>query len=782
MLVYYVPKDIDMQNETEYSGISISVKELAAMIASGEGGSSFAYRAELGRNVHSQRQAELKRKHPDFNGEYQISFRFKFGKLEITVKGRPDAVYDENGITVVEEIKTLLNRKDAFDSHSPETLDYFRTQLDIYCYLMKLLGKEPLKARMYLVNLSESGGERILDYEPDFGTIALRLERAFSRIISHSQRREHHHLNLKHFTTVMRFPFPKLRPYQKQMMDEAAAAVQTGGRLMLSAPTGIGKTAGVLFPAIKEAFNMDKRIYFATSKTTQRLIVADFIQRMKLKDAPFSALFLNARAKMCPENKEVCEWEQCPYMADFNDKMTRSGLIDELYNGAVFDGESIYNRVTPLKMCPFAVSLQMAEQADLIVGDYNYVFDPRIFLRRIFANGAASDFVLIVDEAHNLPDRVRNYYSPEIVAEEVELMLANIKGKSYRNEFHRNVASLLRSIINQLHKHNTEEGAVELNLEEWGELYDQTEKALMEYFLTQAEFGGVDGSDPLLKFLRDLSWFCKTAQLGDGIGCLNLPQERRLKIVCLDPGIRIKDTMASFHSVIAMSATLEPAEFFSRMLGLYENANAVNLPYPFPCQNRTIRIEAGISTLFKFRSRFKEKVAEVIDNTYERTPGGYFVFFPSYAYMQEVAQHINSPHIMQEAEMTEQSRMEYLNQVAEGDKIFLAVMGGIFSEGVDYPGMLSGVIIVGPGLPLYCIETELIRDYFQRIYNRGFEYAYIFPGMNRVIQAAGRLIRSEYDQGSITLIGARFVQEPYRSLIPRDWYIESVEELVDNKL
>lgn len=752
------------------------MKELAALISPGEGGSSFGYRAEMGRNAHLHRQTILRRQYPDFDGEYQISYHFEFSGTAIVLRGRPDAVYRDGEYLMVEEIKSVLTSAEAFQHYTIAALDNFRTQLDLYLYLLRLEGKTDLKGRLHLINLAESGGEKTFDYIPDFSRTALALETVFSRILSENERRKNHHLDLQYAAEALDFPFTEYRPYQKRMSDDVASIVESGGRLLLSAPTGIGKTVGVLYPALKTAFKLDKKLYFATSKTTQRLIVRDLVDKFKQKSAPFSALFLTARAKICPTQAEICDWDTCPYIDGFAEKMLRFSFIEEMFEGAVFDGEAICRKVLPVKMCPFAVSLALSEFADLIVGDYNYIFDPRIMMRRIFSEGGADKYILIVDEAHNLPDRIRNCYSPEIAYGDVELLLASLKGKASQWTFHKNSAHFLRNLIKILHGLSGETRPVELSLSDWNALLEEAETLIMQYNLSPSGMN-FDKSDPLLKFLYDFTWFAKTAGLGDGIAFLYDKTKRLLKAVCLDPGLRLKEMMDSFHSVIAMSATLAPGGFFSEMLGLYDTASSLNLPNPFPAENRQIRIIPEVSTLFKFRSRFVPRIAEIIDGIYTENPGGYFVFFPSYAYMRETAQLIKSPVILQQSEMDEDSRTEFLRQVAEGGKLFLAVLGGVFAEGVDYPGQLAGVIVVGPGLPLYCAETEMMREYFDRQYGRGFEYAYVYPGMNRVIQAAGRLIRSETDRGSITLICSRFLQEPYRSLIPRDWYVEGVEEL-----
>jgi DNA excision repair protein ERCC-2 len=739
---------------------------------------AFSLRAGLGREEHRKRQDAIRKNSPNFDGEFGLSYEFHTGSYTIILRGRPDAVYSEMDFTIVEEIKTLAINESAFNELDLDSLLNFRAQLDLYCYILHLQGKERIKGRLFLVNLS-AVGERVFDYEPDFGGIAYAIERALSRLLSEIERRKRRKEDLQSAISAMTFPYLSLRPYQKEMMDFVAGTVESGGRLMLSAPTGSGKTAGVLFPALVEALKAGKKVYFATARGTQRAIVRDFLARLRTQNAPFSVLFLTARAKLCPRGVEECDWDFCEYKVDFTRKFEGTGLTLEMEEGAMITGEEIAQRVTPVKLCPFAVTLKLAEKADIIVGDYNYVFDPRITIRKLFAEGGAEDWILIIDEAHNLPDRARGYYSPEVTAEEVEILLAGLKGKSYNEKLFKALCSHLRRILKLYHRQQAEQSAIiELNRDEITALGEETESLLMRYILQGAEFGAVNSSDAIVKFLYDFSRFCNIFLLGpDGFATVYLPEKRSLKIHCLDPGLRLKETMEEFYSVIAMSATLEPRDFFANMLGFYETAQAESLPYPFPTENRRIRIISEVSTKYQFRARFSKRIAEIIDEVFKDEPGGYFVFFPSFAFMREVSNHIKSPFIAQNSGMTDDARWDFLLEVKTGGKLYLAVLGGIFAEGVDYPGQLTGVMVVGPGLPLYCLETELQRGYFDEVYGQGFEYAYVFPGMNRVIQAAGRLIRSETDRGTITLIDARFLQEPYRSLIPGDWYIEEVEEL-----
>lgn len=770
--------------DTAYSRVSISVKELANAIVPGEGaGTRFRLRADLGRNEHRKRQDFIRRHHPEFNGEYQVSHVFSLGGWNITVRGRPDAVYRENQALVVEEIKTLASAREPFSLSSIETFPSFQAQLDIYCHLLKLAENTIIKGRLHLINIADMG-EKDLDYAPNYSIIAHSLDNALSRLAAEAERKRQHHLNLQKAAGETIFPYPAMRLPQERMLDAVSAVVESGDRLMLSAPTGSGKTAGVLFPALMESFRTGRRVFFATSRTTQRHIVRDFVSRMKDSGVPFSALFFTARSKICPLKLETCQPEECAYAADYQSKFVRCGLLSELYDGAALDGEEIRQRVSPLMLCPFFTMLELAEAADLVVGDYNYVFDPSVRLRNLFDEGGAAEFVLIVDEAHSLPGRVRDRYSPELSAPVVEELLAGLKAKSYADRLFKELAKFLRAVLKFIHHHaELELDKTGLSLDTLNELNRLSESLMMAFCLEMAKFGVDISSHPVLSFLREFEWFCKVANMGpEGFAPIYHPDERRLKIACLDSGPVLQAAMASFHSVIAMSATLHPPEFFRSLIGWPESAEILVLPYPFPQENRLIVIAASVSTRYNVRSRFHRKIAEIVDTVYSSRPGGYFCFFPSFAYLQAVEAFIESPCAAQDSAMTEGARNGFLRQVAEGGKIFLAVMGGIFAEGVDYPGQLCGVMVVGPGLPMYCAEIELQRRYFDRIHDAGFEYAYAYPGMNRVVQAAGRLIRSETDRGVIILIGARFTQEPYRSLLPRDWYVEHPGELIAKDL
>ena len=610
------------------------------------------------------------------------------------------------------------------------------------------------------------------------------MSKVFAQSVVEAERRRQHSQNLIDYAETAEFPYPNVRPHQHRMMDEVSAAADAGGRLLLSAPTGSGKTAGTLFPALMNAFRTGKKVYFATARTTQRHIVAEFVNLLKEKGAPFSTLFITARQKICPPDEETCIWNDCKWMNDFEEKFNKCGLIGEMEDGAVLSGDDIADRVIPLKICPFAAQVILEEKADFLVGDYNYVFDPSAMLRNVFGDGGSGDFTLIIDEAHNLPSRIRERFSPSIAQDEIAELFETIRGKSFTGNLHKRIASFLRSLLKLLNRFTGEYADTEFDPLETEKMAETADRLLFEYFLYKAKYSDTERDDPILKFLKSALWFFHVAQLGpDGFSTLYNPTENRLTYLCLDSAKILRPQIAEFGAAIAMSATLSPAEYFLSVLGLPDYTETLTLPSPFPSENRGIFIAANVSTKYRVRNRFLKQTASIIETVYKAHPGGYFVYFPSFKYMEDTALFIKSPFKAQTSGMAESERSAFMGEILNGgEMLYLGVMGGIFAEGVDFPGRLCGVMIVGPGLPTFSAETELQKRYYDEVYGRGFDYAYNYPGMNRVIQASGRLIRSETDVGVIVLIGSRFTQEPYRSLLPRDWYADDPSELIARDL
>jgi DNA excision repair protein ERCC-2 len=430
-----------------------------------------------------------------------------------------------------------------------------------------------------------------------------------------------------------------------------------------------------------------------------------------------------------------------------------------------------------------------------VVCDYNYVFDPTVFLRRFFLEQKYDDTILIIDEAHNLYQRGRAYYSPELKRSNIRFLIAraNDSGKPMLRE----IAEVLEGLdgyFSQLVEYGREqfEGMpkfpVKIDLGFFDEEKEGLESAMVRYFLHKKTEHLSVPRDPFEAFYHEFNSFYSVLQLqGEEFSHLYDAENGAhvLKILCKDPSRFLGQRMQGFYATIAMSATLVPPEFFRDVLGFDRDATRlVSFPSPFPQENRKILVVPRFSTTYRLRGRFYERAARTVEEIVSTKKGNYFVFFPSFEYLQAVADYVSPPGfvvVRQERNMSERDRAEVLEGLTEGGRnhVILAVQGGIFAEGVDYPGeMLIGAIVVGPGLPRYDFEQELMREYFQERYGAGFEYAYLYPGMNRVVQSAGRVIRTESDRGIIALLGTRFARPEYYSLFPRDWYVYSPKELI----
>ena len=438
------------------------------------------------------------------------------------------------------------------------------------------------------------------------------------------------------------------------------------------------------------------------------------------------------------------------------------------------------------------MALIEAEQTDVIVCDYNYVFDPQVYFRRFFQDADYSNAILIIDEAHNLVQRAMDYYSPSLSRRQVGELRNNLRhvGPSLAKElrgFLERIEDFFRSQARPKGDEYTQLDESEVSRDKYlmpspreffEELKPDFNNLTMRYLLDKTTSGRVIPDDPVDEFFSAFGQFCAVLALeGDEFSYVfDTTDGESLKIVCKDPSRQLTQRLDGFHSVIAMSATLEPMEFYRQMLGFdTERTDQASFPSPFPKENRRIIVVPTVSTTYRVRAAHYEKIAGIIATTAAARLGNYMALFPSYDFMRGVAAKLPEGHWelhVQEPRMTEQQRQALVDALAQPQppKLVFAVQGGLFAEGIDYPGeTLSGVIVVSPALPQVSFERELMRQYYDKRYGKGFEFAYLYPGMNRVIQSVGRLIRSETDRGVAVLVCQRFAQPQYSTLFPPDW-------------
>jgi len=776
--------------------ISLSVRDLIQPGAPRQVLSSFPLpqRGILGRQAQTNVQQHKSRRFGLFHTEYTVHHDYLYNGYTFSVQGRIDGVYQLRNRVEIEEIKSVIltaaEFKNVAITHFPEFIE----QVLIYAYLLQdeLKGKE-VAAFLILVNLI-SNAKRSFPVTYSRPDVERLLLNRFAGIISGIEREEMELLQRRDELRRIDFSLPEKRPQQEQMMQLLSDCLENERHLMASAPTGTGKTAAALLPAIQFAYVRRKKIFFVTSKTTQQRMVEQTLLPLAEQHFDLRVLYLRAAEKMCANDIFFCHEAYCPYARDFQERVLASNVVDELLTERTLTPELIYQKAVDKTLCPFEVSMECSTHVDIIVGDYNYVFDPAVYLRRLFQKKDYSDWILIVDEAHNLYTRGMEYLSPALSREKIQ-SLAGLCGKR-RDKTHQSLHKALTDLLSLMQELHTEGEVyhpeeqyfkVELNVQKWEDTQLLMEAAFLQYLIYKIRKRIMIMDDPIEALYYQLRRFVQVAQFRERafVPFYDALDGGILKIQCCDPSLYLGQRIDGFHSVIAMSATLDPIRFYQDVLGFTtDRTELLQLDSPFPAGNRKVVILPHISARYKDRPRSYPAIAGVIEKTIALHPGNYLVFFPSFDFVQHVNLFLNRlpfDKIIQRPGMKDEDREQVLRKLKDVTEphLLLAVMGGIFSEGVDFYGdMAIGVIIVSPGLPQVNYERELLREYYEERNGQGFDYAYIYPGINKVIQAVGRLIRSATDRGIVVLIDERFAEERYQELLPGYWFKNAGDVLI----
>ncbi len=775
--------------------ITLSVRDLLHTASRQQTISSFPLpqRGMLGRQAQVKVQQHKDRSFGLFHKEYSVQREYQYQDYTFTVQGRIDGLYRLKNRAEIEEIKSVVLRSAEFKNLQIEHYPEFKEQVLFYAYLLQdeLDGLEVFPY-LILVNLINDA-KRTFQIDFKRTIVEQLLQQRFASIIQNIEKEEAELEERRKKLTEISFGLSEKRPQQQQMMEQVTDVLQNSFHLMASAPTGTGKTAAALFPAIQYSFVNSKKIFFVTSKTTQQNIVFETVGPLIEQGLGLHVLFLRASEKMCANDVYFCHEAFCPYIQNYQERCLDRNVLSELLENSMLTPEIIYAKGSAYTLCPFELSLDLSQFCDVLVGDYNYVFDPAVYLRRLFSRKDYADWVLIIDEAHNLYDRGMGYLSPEIRFERVKNLL--VQTGKYKTK----VYQLLNKALHEMEQLFTDlnlEGRTqysgqqyflaEINAAAWQSALEVYEAAFIKYLIHKVKKRILLIDDPLEKFFYELRRFVQVARIQDRafVPFYNAEDNGILKIQCCDPSHYLGGRIDGFHSVLAMSATLDPISFYQEVLGFQEyRTNTMELDSPFPAEHRKIIIVPNISTRFKDRVQNAPAIAEIIRNTIKIHSGNYLAFFPSFNFLQQVnlfLGNLQSEKIIQKPGMKDEDRRQVLDELEKSDNphLLLAVMGGIFSEGVDYAGnMAEGVIIISPALPQINYERELLRNYYDEQKEMGFDYAYIYPGMNKVIQSVGRLIRSAADKGIVLLIGERFSDDQYNSVLPEYWF-ESAGDVV----
>ena len=547
-------------------------------------------------------------------------------------------------------------------------------------------------------------------------------------------------------------------------------------RLFIQAPTGIGKTLSTIFPAV-QAMGAGKasKVFYLTAKTITRTVAEEAFRILRSRGLVFTAVTITAKEKLCPMEKTECNPEACPYAKGHFDRVNEA-VFDILHLEQEMDRETVLRYAEKYRVCPFEFCLDISSWTDGIICDYNYVFDPNVRLKRYFADGASGDYLFLVDEAHNLVSRAREMYSASVYKEDFLEVKRIIKGKSPRLE-------------RQLDRCNKLLLSMKRECGDWQLLEDVTGLAAgimtafsyMETFME--EFPEFPERETVLDFYFCLRDFLNIYEELDGH--YQIYEENRedgsflVRLFCVDPSRLLSRCMDQGASTILFSATLLPVRYYKTLLSGNQEDYAVYVNSPFPEENRLLMVAEDVSSRYTRRSPSEyRKVADYIRIVTQSRPGNYMVFFPSYQYMGEIEEileeePLEADLLVQGQGMGEAEKTEFLEEFEKERSHSLAafcVMGGVFSEGIDLKEeRLIGVIVVGTGLPMVCAEQEVLKGYFDETEEKGFDFSYQYPGMNKVLQAAGRVIRTPEDRGVILLLDDRFLRRDHLELFPREW-------------
>ncbi len=600
---------------------------------------------------------------------------------------------------------------------------------------------------------------------------------------------------------ALAFPFA-YRPGQRELAVAAYRVLAKGGRFFVAAPTGIGKTISVLFPALKAlAHGKVERIFYLTARTVGRAIAQKTLAELRERQLKVRTLTLTAKEKICVRAGQPCDAQTCPLAVGYYDRV--KSAVRESLELEDISRTGLETVARKHQVCPFELSLDVSIWADVVICDYNYVFDPQVYLRRHF-DAERGPYAFLVDEAHNLVDRGREMFSAELDGREILDVKRAIKQGVPRcakalTKLHSAMRHLANPVAPPHEAAEASDARVELNLFPAQTTVPTGTKngitttcklpenlvPLLEAAMKEAETWLVQNTpaafrDDLLGLYFRLHSFRRTAGFYDErfVSIIQSAPGLKMRLFCLDPSRLLGQALARGKAAILFSATLTPLEYYRDLLGGTPEDPMLQFGSPFPCENLAVLVHDRIQTHFKGRAESIGDVVSAIASVVQGRRGNYLAYFPSYQYLNAVREKFEACNLpvqtlVQRPGMTETERDDFLEAFTaehSGTLVGFAVMGGVFGEGIDLVGeRLIGVVVVGVGLPQLCAERDLIRDYFQPQNSMGFEYAYTFPGMNRVLQAVGRVIRSERDRGVALLIDARFNELRYRRLFPAWW-------------
>lgn len=759
--------------------IRISVRNLVEFILRGgdldnrRGKRAEREAMQAGSRIHRKLQ---RRMGAGYQAEVPLKYQVPMEGFDCVVEGRADGIFVEDDLVTIDEIKGSYRDLALLQ----EPVEVHKAQAMCYAYMYAVRQDLPkIQVRMTYCNL-ETEDLRYFRFSYD----KKELEDWFGRLMREYEKWARFQADWRNTRQEsirpLEFPFP-YREGQKDLAYGVYRTIARKKRLFIQAPTGVGKTMSAVFPAVKAmGEGLGEKLFYLTAKTITRTVAEETFGILRRKGLRLKSVTLTAKEKLCICQETDCNPEHCPYALGHYDRVN-----DAVYS-LLTEGPDDLNRETLLswadrhRVCPFEMSLDVSSWTDAVICDYNYVFDPNVRLKRFFSEGMRGEYLFLIDEAHNLVERGREMFSASLCKEDFLQLKRKVKGRYRKAEralerCNRYLLDLKRECVTyQIHEDvgafslmvMSLMGELETLLEEG--LEPELQKEVQEFWFRLRDFLNI--FDRL-----DENYVIYSELMEDG--------HFRLKLFCVETAVNLRECLDKGNSTVFFSATLLPMPYYKHLLGAEEDY-AVYARSPFSQEQRLLLIGRDVSSRYTRRSRREyERIAGYLYSLAEGKKGNYLLFFPSYKMMLEVYEAFldlygedKAECLLQSAGMNEEKREEFLKifqenaGVREKSHLGFCVMGGIFSEGIDLKGdALIGAAVIGTGLPLVCHEREILKTFYEERGMDGFAYAYRYPGMNKVLQAAGRVIRTPEDQGVVLLLDERFLNSEYKRLFPLEW-------------
>ncbi len=740
-----------------------------------------------GSRIHRMIQ---RRMGPEYQAEVGLKYVYDAGEYKIVVEGRADGIITQQEIITIDEIKGVFRdvkkMKDAVPVHLAQAKCY------AYIYAQQN-GLQEIRVRMTYCHIET---EEIRYFHFDFTFVE--LQEWFLSVMKQYRKWADYSFDWqkirKESIKMLQFPFA-YREGQKELVTYVYQTIYHKRKLFIEAPTGVGKTISTVFPAVKAmGEGMCEKIFYLTAKTITRTVADNTFALLRERGLKLKSVILTAKDKICFMEETECNPEYCPYAKGHYDRIN-DAIYDLLTHEDTYRRDVIEEYAKRHRVCPFEMCLDMSLFSDAVICDYNYVFDPHVYLRRFFSEGSRGEYIFLIDEAHNLVERGRSMYSATLCKEDFLELKKTVRAYDER-------------IVKNLDKCNKELLALKRECENYKieEYIDPFVRALTRLSAAIDDYLEDHEDSPvrkeILDFYFEVSHFLEMYELVDEnyVTYSELESDGSfiLKLFCVNPAKNLQECMMRGRSTILFSATLLPIQYYKKLLGGEADDYEVYAKSVFRPEKMGLYIGSDVTSKYTRRSDEEYyRIASYIHETVQQRHGNYMLFFPSHAFLRttyDIYMHYFNADgavecIVQEDYMNEQAREDFLSRFTgnedcdlnamiqmeieieeERSLLGFCVMGGIFSEGIDLKNdSLIGAIIIGTGLPQVCNERELLKQYFDGWGESGFDYAYRYPGMNKVLQAAGRVIRTVEDFGIVALLDERFLTSAYQKLFPREW-------------